>query len=125
MVFFISHIPHINLLQASAIIPWLFIAAGNLWEKYSLRNLLFFGFVLSQQVLAGFIQIVFISLLGVFLYLVSRMIEKNINELLKKIVGFSLAVVLGLVLAAPQLLPTLEYTRQSGRRSGLSDVQIF
>ena len=123
--YFISRIIHFSYIQAASLLPWLFLLAEHFWKRPSGKHALLFGIVLSQQIFTGGFQWVFISLLGVSLYLVVRIRERDLGALIKKIALFSLALLLGLALAAPQLLPTLELKRISVRKGGLSQRQIF
>jgi hypothetical protein len=123
--FFISHISHLTLLQAASLTPWLFLVGTRLWEKPSMVKLILFAVILSQQLLAGFVQISFISILGIFLFLVGQMGERNLEKLIKKIGLFGWSIVLALALAAPQLIPLWEYKNLTSRKQGLTQAQIF
>jgi hypothetical protein len=124
--FFVCHIPHFNLIQAAAFLPWLFFTGQNLWQRPSKINFFFFAFVFAQQIFSGHPQIVFISLLGLISFPFLSLLEKKKNPLrFKKTIIFILGLIFGLSLAAPQLLPTLELIRLSPRRAGLDSQKIF
>ena len=123
--FFITHLQHLSPVQAAALMPWIFLTADRVWIKASKTNILLFAFLVSQQIFTGFVQASFITLVGVMLMLVARRRERSITTFLKKIGLISIALVLAFALAAPQILPTMEFKDLSARSQGLSQAEIF
>ncbi|MFQ5613070.1 MAG: YfhO family protein [Anaerolineae bacterium] len=143
-----AQVDHPNQLQVSAWLPWLFllydeaVAGRRRWTA-----VLLLAALIALTLLAGHSQAVFISLVGVGLYGVLRLqvtgfkfqvpgfrrrvsvsnfrwagkrLISNLQSLISTLQVLAVAAGLALLLAAAQLLPTLELARQSIRRSGLS-----
>lgn len=123
--YFVTKIVHINYIQSASLTPWLFYLGNWFWEKPSWKPAFWFGFILAQQIFTGGFQWVFMTLVGLSVFLLMQFRERDLEALLRKMFLFSLVVLFGLVLAAPQLLPTLEFNDASYRSGGLSRSQIF
>lgn len=123
--YFIVQSVHLSYVQSASLMPWLFLLGDYLWKRPSKKYVFLFGVVLSQQLFAGGIQWVFISLLGVILYLAFKLMQQTPDELMKKIVIISFSVLFGIGLSAPQVIPSLELRDNSIRRSGVSLESIF
>jgi hypothetical protein len=121
--FFSVHLNHFNLLQAASLTPVVLYAALRLFHKSSMINLVFFSFLLSQQIFTGHFYIVFITLCAVLITYCFYSIFVRENEGVKNtffrfgILGAS--CVLSLALSAIQLIPTMELMSLSSRRNGL------
>mgnify|MGYP000918243213 CR=1 FL=1 len=120
-----GQVEHINQLQALSWIPWLFLIAGA--QQPLLRAALWFALALALQLLAGHPQTVFITLVGLSIYTLFRpqsapapdrsaWLRARLNRLPVLLIGG----VLALLLAAPQLIPTLELSALSNRGGGLA-----
>ncbi|PIS09688.1 hypothetical protein COT75_00635 [Candidatus Beckwithbacteria bacterium CG10_big_fil_rev_8_21_14_0_10_34_10] len=126
--FFVCHLSHFNLIQASSFLPWLFYFSFKIINNKKVAlNILFFAFILAQQFFAGHPQMTFICLLGLFFFYLIYLPQnyKTKKNLFKKFFLLGLAVVFGFILAAPQLLPTLELSKISMRKGGISTKTIF
>ncbi len=100
-------------------IPWMPLAIFGLEKSFSAKNLKFLllaSVALAMQLLAGGPQIFFITLVLLFLIFCWRLAHLPLNGILRSnpgrkrlvaglLVGFLLSVLLGMALAAPQLLP--------------------
>lgn len=116
----IPHLTHLALIPAQAMIPWIFWATRQLALKQSVRWTGILSAIIAQQILSGYPQAVFISLLfGVLYYLALQ--YKNISPR-SLFLGF-FVLVLAISGAAIQLLPTQEYLQQSTVASGYSVQQ--
>ena len=117
--FFLFHLQHMTLLQSFSLLPWLFIATHSLIKKQRFKDIIFFAFLLSQQIFAGFIQAVFITAIGTTIYAFFMWNQSKEKKRIICIVVFS--YVLGLLFAAPQLLPSIEFYKHVVEQSATND----
>lgn len=117
------HLNHFNLLQAASLLPLLFWSILLLWKTPSLPFAILFAFILSQQIFTGHFYIVFITLVGIFIFLVSycftTITHCSVAIVLKKTGYFFFGLTLSIFLSSIQLLPTIELWQQSARSGGL------
>ncbi|MEP7290807.1 MAG: YfhO family protein [Chloroflexota bacterium] len=107
-----AHVEQINQLQGLSWLPWLVYLLHKSLAR-ALPNTLLLGMVLALQFFTGHTQTVFISAVALALYaLCTRPIRGALI-----LAG---AGALALILSIPQLVPTLELTRLSNRRGGLT-----
>ncbi|MCC6892885.1 MAG: YfhO family protein [Anaerolineae bacterium] len=129
---------HINQLQALSWMPWLFLVVSHQLSAVSNRSrlvygILVFGVCVALQLLAGHPQTVFITLvgLGVFgfvravMYSSQGRFSLDGRALISLIVLLGVGGVLGLALAAPQLVPTIELMRLGNRGGGLDPQKVL
>ncbi len=129
-----AQVEHINQLQGLAWLPWFFMALSPLvaTPKMALsgRNvvpaILAVGGLFALQLLAGHTQTVFISGVAVALWLAVHILQGRPwagagqpRRWLWLVAVLPFAVALAAMLAAVQLLPTLELTGLSSRQGGL------
>ncbi len=129
-----AQVEHINQLQALAWLPWLLWAASNLKPQTSnyqlpipnpqnLIHLCTLAVLFSLVLLAGHTQTAFIIAVALTLYTFSHIITRSparpLTRSLASLLPLFLTFTLALLLAAAQLLPTLELSRQSLRSGGL------
>ncbi|MEL6149652.1 MAG: YfhO family protein, partial [Chloroflexota bacterium] len=109
-----AHVEQINQLQGLSWFPWLFlllhVAGDPPGRPY--RWIFLLGMALAMQILSGHTQTVFISGVGMGLYCVASFRWRGLLVLAG-------GGVIALVLASPQLIPTLELIGVSGREGGL------
>ncbi len=110
-----AHVEQINQLQGLSWLPWLFILLHDLLTRQDRRGLAMLGLAvaLALQFMAGHTQTVFISGVGLGLYTLAAGRPRGVMW----IAG---AGIIALLLAAPQLIPTLELISVSGRSGGLT-----
>ncbi|MBP9500829.1 MAG: YfhO family protein [Candidatus Promineofilum sp.] len=129
-----AQVEHINQLQGLAWLPWLFVALSPLvapagvsrsWRS-TVAAALAVGALFALQLLAGHTQTVFISGVAVALWLavwVTQELPSMRAGRSRRLIGLGavlpIAVGLAAMLAAIQLLPTLELTGLSSRQGGL------
>ena len=142
---------HINQMNGAAWLPWLLWALEGrwLWEKRVERGeepvgpsvssgfashclncaalLLPFALFVALTLLAGHTQTTYINLFGVGAWLLAtslRSYSRGLRHVAASYVIYILGGVLGVLLAAAQLLPTLELSRLGLRSGGLSYVDV-
>ncbi|RME43768.1 MAG: hypothetical protein D6795_18950, partial [Deltaproteobacteria bacterium] len=121
--FVIVHTPHLNLLHALVWLPLHLLAIRRIIERPGVRGGLLLAVATALQVTAGHPPTLFLSLLLdallVAVGVVSRFRRKE-GRRVAKIVGMAGGgVAVGFLLAAVQLVPTLELLGESQRSGGL------
>jgi uncharacterized membrane protein YfhO len=106
----IPQLTHHTLIQGISLLPLILVATDMLIERFSPRRIAFFAFLVSQQILAGFPQAVFITVLFAASWAAWK----------KRLLRLVVPCVLALGLGAIQLLPSFEFLRQSTVRMGFS-----
>jgi hypothetical protein len=104
---------------AVAWIPWMFwlahrIVTGQRWPDAG-----WLGLAFGIQLLAGHAQTTWYSSVGVGLYVLWQALWRRRDRRLRTLVLASTGMMLGLAVAAVQLIPTAEYLKQSQRSGGL------
>ena len=122
-----GHIEQINQLQGLAWLPWVLWFAHRLVMHCTWRNVFLLSIGLALQVFTGHTQTVFITLVGIGVYVILNNGFVSSNTRLRQI-GYALfwvalAGMLALLLAAPQLIPSLELTNLSNRSGGFTAQQ--
>ncbi len=141
-----AQVEHINQLQGLAWLPWYLVVIGwcgrssrPKWQTIGWATFAF-AFLFAMQLLAGHSQTVFISGLTILLWLAAefagqlhlRHTEYGLRftlhwQHLKRHVLLALVMggLLALLLAAVQLLPTLELAQHSSRQGGLPPNEVL
>ena len=123
-----TQIEHVNQLQGLAWLGWIFLAydTGVRGKWAVIRSAGRLAALISLQLLAGHTQTVFISLVGLGVYALWQMLEAwrasrrfHSSLVTRHLLPIALASIFAVALAAVQLLPTLELTRESARSGGL------
>ncbi|MFQ5408224.1 MAG: YfhO family protein, partial [Anaerolineales bacterium] len=111
-----SKVEQVNQLQGLAWMPWLLLAWDRLLRGNNrLRAGLALSILLALQLTAGHAQTTFISLVGLGVWWLVAPAKRSIRQ----IVYPAAFVLAGALLAAAQLLPTLELLQHSFRSGGL------
>jgi hypothetical protein len=124
-----GRVEQINQLQGLSWLPWALVlfAATIRTEHHRGLRIGLLGVVLALQFLSGHTQTVFITGVGLALYMVSVPHAPSerayVRAIFRRIGMLGTAGALALILALPQLLPTLELTSVSNRRGGLTPNQ--
>ncbi len=115
------HLNHFNLIQAASLLPLIFWSFYLLWQKPKTPYIVLCAFLLSQQIFTGHFYIVFITLVGIFIYFVCLLTLSGSWNLegAKRFFFFLVVLILTFLLSAIQLLPTIELWQLSARAQGL------
>ena len=143
--FYGGMIGHINQMNGAAWLPWAVLVLENGIRKtgYGIRNyvvgiapyvVLFAGLV-ALMLLAGHTQTAYINLFGIGVWVIwplvaglrTSTLRTSILGLLPRLLIYGMGTVLGVLLSAAQLLPTLELSNLGLRGGGLtySEVSSF
>jgi hypothetical protein len=115
---------HLSFVQNYIWIPLILYFLNRFVNKGSLGNAVTAGFSLGFQILGGFPQIAFYTILASSLFIlvcgVLSLREKTEVSVIKLGAGWGLFVFVGFALAAVQVFPTYEFTTLSTRAGGIS-----
>lgn len=113
---------HVNQVDTAAWLPWLLLCLDVAWQRRSGAGAALAALVLAVQFLAGHTQESYFILCVVLAWGIWRAVQQRgwRSPLFAIGITGAIALVGGGALAAAQLLPTLELTGQSIRRSGLT-----
>lgn len=138
-----AKVENINQFQALAWMPWLFLLlhhAMSGMRRTTLRYGLLLGVGLALQLLAGHPQTVFITALGLGMYAVTAAFVSaerpsgigyaatfrfRFRAIFRTLLILACAGIIAVILASPQLIPTLELIRSSNRSGGLNPQQAM
>jgi len=129
--FVTSHIyaGHYTLVCAAIWLPLLFLLFDQALKKRSLSASAGAGTVLGIQMLAGHIQITYISLIGLAVYFLYFLFTERNGISVSKIVkstAIPLAmIIIGILLSSVQFLPAYEYSLFSSRAGGLDYAEAI
>lgn len=124
--YFMAHLyaGHLSFVQNYIWIPLIFLFLIQFGQSGSFKYAVIAGLVLGIQILGGFPQIAFYTILAIMAHLLFYAIGRvRTGEPKRAItVGIGLVIILcvGFSLAAVQVLPTLEFSALSGRAGGIS-----
>ncbi|MEO0248349.1 MAG: YfhO family protein [candidate division WOR-3 bacterium] len=122
--YFIAHIyaGHLSFVQNYIWIPLVFFFAVKIGDR-NLKYAIAGGLVFGVQVLGGFPQLAFYSLLAILLLSLYRCCSKWSQQGLRAVARICVATLLlslvGFLVAAIQLMPTYEFSRLSTRAGGV------
>ena len=123
--FLSAQVEHLNQLNASAWLPWLLLCLAGTWDLDRRRWLVLLcgGAIVGLALLAGHTQAAYIVLFGAAIYALLKGLayfrKRNWLAGLRGIAALGVMILMGLLLAAGQLVPTIELTRLSVRSGGL------
>jgi hypothetical protein len=105
--------------DAAAWIPWIFWLAHRVLTGRRWRDVGWLGLAFGMQLLSGHAQTAWYSSVGVGLYVLWQVLWRRRDRRLYTLALASVGMLLGLAVAAVQLIPTAEYLRESQRSGGL------
>ncbi|MFC1851845.1 hypothetical protein ACFL27_16765 [candidate division CSSED10-310 bacterium] len=114
--FLISHLFHMSIMTASAWLPWIFLFFSRGLKRQDWKQFLLLGLVGAMQILAGHQQVTFISFIGLIIYGgVEFVLHVRGKKCLRGLFLCLLALCLGLLIGAVQIIPSLELIPETGR----------
>lgn len=113
---------HLTVLSTIIWIPLLFLFLEKYFREDRFLYIILAGIVLALQILAGYIQVTFYTIIGLFFYFLFRVVvlyreKRRAKLLVRHSLAFILLVAIGLLLSALQLIPTLELVQHSIRQA--------
>ncbi|MBN1383829.1 MAG: YfhO family protein [Elusimicrobia bacterium] len=115
--FFLCHIIHLNMLNTVIWFPLILYFTEKFLKTGRFINIAASGISLGIQILAGFPQFVYYTIVITFAYLI---FTKNSQSFIKKTCAFGIFVIIGLGFSAIQWLPTLELVGFTSRKAGFA-----
>jgi hypothetical protein len=122
-----AHVEQINQLQGLAWLPWLMYLLHRLLEgEWRVFWLLLLAMAWALQIFSGHTQTTFLSGIAMGLYGISFKHsavsgqQRRFRAILSNLLLLAAAAIVAILLAIPQLLPTLELIGMSNRGSGLN-----
>jgi hypothetical protein len=119
---FIFRLQHLEVFTASCLLPLIFLLALRTIDNNKIKDVLILAFIICQQILVGHPQYVFITLIGVFSFIVCYLVLQK-KKLINKITTMTfliIAVSFGIAMASVQIIPAFEFKSFSVRSQGLS-----
>ena len=123
--YFMAHLyaGHLSFIQTYVWIPLIFLFLVRFTQSGCFRYVITAGLILGIQILGGFPQLVFYTILAAILFFFysccSRIKIDGAQYLAKMAVAAGMFVLIGFSIAAIQLLPTYEFTQLSTRAEGV------
>jgi hypothetical protein len=122
-----AHVEQINQLQGLAWLPWLMVLLHRLLEgERRIYWLLLLAMAWALQIFSGHTQSTFLTGIAMGLYGISFQHsavsgqQKRLKTVFSNLLLLAIAAIVAILLAIPQLLPTLELIGMSNRGSGLN-----
>jgi hypothetical protein len=117
--FLVVHLRQLNMVDACAWIPFLLLGGERIANRRG-AGVLWLSVVWALELLAGHPQIAYFTGLVLAVYFLVRWIQAGPNARWSSCARLGLALVLGTLMAAVQLVPTIELARLSYREGGIS-----
>ena len=123
--YFMAHLyaGHLSFIQTYVWIPLIFLFIVRFTQSGYFRHAVSAGFILGIQILGGFPQLVFYTILAAILFLIysccTRIKILGMQYFYRIAVAAPLFVLIGVSLAAVQLFPTYEFSTLSTRAGGI------
>lgn len=124
--YFLGHLyaGHLSFVQVYIWIPLIFFFMWRFLQRDSYRYALLSGLALGVQILGGFPQVAFYTILGLALFAlyagISMARSRDLRRAVRSVLGFLVIAVIGFALASIQVIPTMEFAMLSTRAGGVS-----
>lgn len=116
--FMITRIHQTNIVLVVSWLPWVFLLIERIVSRRKLTFAFLLALVFAFQILAGYFEMFYYTLLAGGLFLLLLLIFQK--EKLRPFFYFLMSLVLAIGLCAPQILSTWEMTKYSVRSQGLT-----
>lgn len=114
---------HLTFVQAYIWIPLVFLFLYKFIKTKKYKNAIIAGLLLGVQILGGFPQLAFYTILGVLLFGLYKglyyLSHQSVRDAGKLAIGLFLIIILGFALSSIQILPTIEFAKFSTRSGGV------
>jgi hypothetical protein len=117
--FLVVHLRQLNMVDASAWIPFILLAAERIATRRAGRALLWLSVVWALELLAGHPQIAYFTALVLAVYFPVRWWQARPDARWSSWTGLAAALGLGTLIAAAQVIPSIELSRLTYREGGL------
>ena len=115
---------HLSFVQSYIWIPLIFLLLYRFIQTMAFKYALISGLMLGIQILGGFPQIAFYTILGIlafgFFHGVLFLKSRSLKNALRLVMGLGVIICAGGALSAIQILPTLKFINLSTRAGGVS-----
>ena len=124
--YFIGHLyaGHLSFIQTYIWLPLICIFLIRFLNTINFRNTVIAGLILGVQILGGFPQISFYTILAIIVFgmfsLWDLFLSRENKKMIMMVFGLCIIFLIGFALAAIQIFPTLEFTELSTRAGGVS-----
>lgn len=124
---FVLHFHHYNFIQTLSLFPWVLYFINEFFQTNKYRNLLFTSTIIALQVSTGFQQITAYSITGGLIFLAFKLTRTRASNRTKikmtaLVVSF---ILLGLAIAAVQIVQTYTLSRQADRTTTITPLKIL
>ncbi|MBI5620313.1 hypothetical protein HY949_00865 [Candidatus Gottesmanbacteria bacterium] len=116
----IPRLPHHTLLQSLSLTPVLLVLVHLMLTRRHILWTSFFSIALSQQFFTGSPQPILLTYVLICTYCVTMLYGQGLALSVSKITRIAIGTLLGLGMAAIQILPSMEMLRESSSPSGFS-----
>ncbi|MFA5779911.1 MAG: YfhO family protein [Elusimicrobiota bacterium] len=118
--FFFCHIQHLNMLNSVIWFPLIFYFIEKYLKSGNYKNIVVAGISFGIQILAGFPQFAYYTLIFSFLYFLCRPNICSPRTFVQSVFAFLIFVIVGFGISAVQWLPTLELVNFTARKIGFT-----
>jgi len=124
--YFLGHLyaGHLSFVQNYIWLPLIFLLLIKFQQSLNLKYTIISGIVLGIQILGGFPQIAFYTIIAIILFFIYNISvdfnTTNWGHICKTLIGLFIILIIGFSLSAIQLFPTYEFTQLSTRGGGIN-----
>ncbi len=115
---------HLTFIQTYIWLPLILFFLIRYLNTLKFKNIIFSGLILGLQILGGFPQVAFYSVLAViafgFFSLLDLLLSHQYKKVTRVALGLGCIILIGFSISAVQILPTLEFSELSTRAGGVN-----